>query len=179
MQPENIFVGEKEWKNATISVEVPQAFGYTIENDAELARVITDEETLKVARRQVEISGIFPTIYLLSRKARLVYAAYLGGRIPEQEEQKNIWDKLPGENVLEKATSASIPFSGYFDNIIHEFRNVGDWTFLLSSSKNDVGIFGSLNLSSGNRDVDLSWHDSGYGLSSFVVFDKKPLPVTE
>ncbi len=140
----NIFVGKEAWKNAEINKEVPQVFGYTIANDQELARVITDKKVLDAARKEVEVSGTFPTIYVLNHEARLAHAAYLRGRLPTQEEQKSIWDKLPGANVLEKATGAGIPFAGYFSAGNRKFCYVGDWAYLMSSSKNDGGFFEGL-----------------------------------
>ena len=132
---ENIFVGEIVWKGVETNEEVPQVFGYTIANDEELARVITDEKALDDARKEVGITGTFPIIYFLNEKARFAYAAYLGGRIPSQEEQKNFWNKLSGVTVLEKARNASIPFSGGFfgNNIGVDY--VGIFAFLVSSSK--------------------------------------------
>jgi hypothetical protein len=102
-------------RSAEIKLNVPQAFGYTIENDEELAQVITEPVALANAKNEVEKKGIYPTIYALNEPARHAYAGYLGGRLPKQKEQKTFWDNLPGNNVLEKAMSVGIPFIGFFD----------------------------------------------------------------
>lgn len=165
----NIFDTKEKWKNAEINREVPQVFGYTITNDTELARVITDKEELEVARKEVEASGTFPTIYVLNHEARLAHAAYLGGRVPTQEEQQSIWNKLPGANVLEKATGEGIPFPGYFNAGDREFFSIGEWVCLMSS-ENVGGYFKSLSLSRDDREANESWDNCEHGLSSLVVF---------
>ena len=170
LEANNIFVGKEAWKNAEINKKVPQVFGYTIANDQELQRVITDKKALDATRKEIEASGTFPTIYVLNHEARLAHAAYLGGRLPTQEEQKSLWDKLPGANVLEKATGAGIPLPGCFLAGFREFRNVGDWACLMSSSLLDDGLFGSLLLSRDDREAVEAWNDPGHGFSSLVVF---------
>ena len=166
----NIFVGESAWKSAEINQEIPQVFGRTIANDQELAKVITDAKTLEAARKEAEASGIFPTIYVMNHEARLAYAAYLGGRVPTQEEQKSFWDKLPGTNVLEKATGAGIPLPGCFGAGGRGFGNVGEWAYLVSSSKGDGGVFEGLDLSRGKREADEDWYFPRHGCSFLVMF---------
>lgn len=167
----NIFVGKEAWKNAEINKEVPQVFGYTITNNQELAGVITDKKALDAARKEVEVSGTFPTIYVLNHEARLAHAAYLGGRLPTQEEQKSFWDKLPGANILEKVTGASIPFLGCFDVVDREFYDVGRWEYLMSSFKYDGGFFKSLEVFRGIRGAVEGWYAPEYGFSFLVVFE--------
>lgn len=63
----------------------------------------------------------------MNHEARLAWASYLGGRLPNSpQEQMKVWNALPGDNVLAKATHAGTPFSGYFFVGERKFYNVGD-----------------------------------------------------
>ena len=59
--------------------------------------------------------------------------------------------------------------SGYFNADNREFRNVGDWAYLMSSSAYQTG-HKSLNLDRGNRDVNDNWNNPQHGFSALVVF---------
>ena len=170
LDPNNVFTDEAEWKNAKIDANVPQVFGYTIQDDEELAKVITDPKILEAVREDVEDLGTYLTIYTMNHKARLAYVAHLGGRLPTQEEQKDILDKLPGATVLEKATHAGIPFVGYFGAGNREFGNVGGWTYLVSSSKDGDGDFESLDLGRDKREADEYGTYPKLGYSFLVMF---------
>ena len=154
--------------SAEINPKVPQAFGYTIQNDAELAKVITDPVALASARKEVEATGTYPTIYVLNHEARRAYAEYLGGRLPTQEEQAAFWDNLPGANVLEKATAASIPFTGYFNAEVRKFWCVGEYAYLVSSSPLE-GWRKSLNLFRDDREAGEDWFNPEHGFGFLVV----------
>lgn len=167
----NIFVGEIAWKSIEIKKRVPQVFGYTITRDKELARIITDKKTLDKARKEVEITGTFPTIYLLNHEACLAYAAYLGGRVPFQEEQNSIWEKIPGDSVLEKATSAGIPFVGCFDADKCKPADIGTWTCLLSQTVTFRSMIKNLLLGRENLYVDEYSFNREHGFSCLVMFD--------
>lgn len=169
LDAKNVFDTKALWKTAEINPEAPQVFGYTIESDEELVRVITDAKVLAEVRKEIETTGSFPTIYTMNHPMRVAHAAYLGGRLATQEEQKAFWDKIPGSSILEKATSASIPFTGYFHAGNRGFNCVGEWSWLLSASPCGSG-HSSLDLSRGGREAVEDWHDPKRGFSSLVVF---------
>ena len=146
--------------------------GRQIQNDAELAKIITDKDALATIQASVKEGNPYPIIYVMNHEARLAHAAYLGGRPNTQQEQIDIFEKIPGNNILDKATHAGIPFSGYFDAVDREFRGVGVWAYLVSSSAYQTG-HGSLNLDRGFRDVNDSWGNPQLGFSALVVKDKK------
>lgn len=146
--------------------------GRQIQNDAELAKIITDKDALATIQASVKEGNPYPIIYVMNHEARLAHAAYLGGRPNTQQEQIDIFEKIPGNNILDKATHAGIPFSGCFSAGNREFRSVGDWAFLMSSSAYRTG-HRSLNLDRGFRDVNDSWGNPQLGFSALVVKDKK------
>lgn len=151
----NIFIGDIAMRNAEFNPEVPQAFGYTIQNQKELAMVITNASFLDLAQKKVGEQKKYPTIFALNRLARLEFALSLGGRLPTREEQKAFWSQLPGRSVLEKAANAGIPFVGYFSTENREFRSIGLWTYLVSDTESETGKFTGLNLSrSSQKEVE-------------------------
>lgn len=94
LDAKNVFVGEEAWEGAVINSAVPQVFGYTIQNDEELALIITDPTVLANARKEQETSGVFPTIYVLNHQARLSHAEHIGGTLATHEQQLVFWKKL-------------------------------------------------------------------------------------
>lgn len=108
----------------------------------------------------------------MNHEARLTWAEYLGGRIPKtQQEEMDIWNALPGNNVLAKATHAGIPFSGCFSADDRKFYYVGDWAYLISSAPYLSG-HESLDLGRLYRDAGGRWRSPQLGYSALVVQDK-------
>lgn len=178
---EDCFIWEDEWKKFSKNPNVPQAVGYQICSYNELERVITDPDALAEARRRMVNWEGYPIIYLWNHNFLTEWAKYLGGRLPEQDEQLEIWNKLTGKTVLHKAKHAGIPFLGCFHDNKCKFLNVGDWAYLLSNTQSDHPRaryesniwFYFMSLERGNRDEKSNqwdFHQNAY--SGLIVQDK-------
>ncbi len=139
---DDVFISESSWNIATIDQSVPQFFWLA-----------------KYGRET----------YVANYKWLKAWTEYLGGRLPTTEELKEIWSRIPWEDVNEKCGNAWIPFNGYFNADIRRFFDIGEWTYLMSSSENGDG-FGSLSLFRGERDAVEYWDIPRHGFSSLVVF---------
>ena len=66
-----------------------------IKNDEELAKVITDPDSLSELRFFV-VRGSFIIIYTMNHAALEAWAKHLGGRLPkDNKEQLEIWNAIP------------------------------------------------------------------------------------
>lgn len=157
------------------SREIPHVFQYQIQDDAQLARVVTDTVELARIREEAKTtweSYQYPTISLMNPPALQEWAGYMDKRLPKNNvEQITIFNALSWENVEVKVTNWGIPLLGVFNAVNAQVVNVGRGSGLMASAPYGDG-FDALWLYRDYRDVDDFWITFN-GASALLLEDKK------
>ena len=180
IKQENIYPvgidGRIIWKYEK-SREIPHVFQYQIQNDAQLAVIVTDLVELARIREAAKTgwgSYQYPTISLMNPPALQQWADYMGKRLSvDNQEQTRIFETLSWGNVEEQVTNGGIPLLGVLNADNAQVVHVGRASRLVASAPYRVG-FDALWLYRGNRVVVGDW--IAYDGASALLLEDKTVP---
>ena len=121
------------------SGEIPHVFQYRIQDDAQLARIVTDLVELARIRAEAETaweSYQYPIVSLMNPPALRQWAAYMGKRLPKDNaEQNEILKTLPWDNVENKMKNGGIPRLGILDMVWEpQVESIGGVSYLITTA---------------------------------------------